>query len=76
MNNNTLLIAPNPNAAASVIGAADGPTAILTAESVGMAENMSSAVEILCQGMASIFVVLGVIAVVVAVMKKLDAKKK
>jgi len=76
MNNETLLIAPNPNAAASVIGAADGPTAILTAESVGMAENMSSAVEILCQGMASIFVVLGVIAVVVAVMKKLDAKKK
>ena len=74
-NENVLLIAPNPNAAESVIGGADGPTAILTTQ-VGVAENMASAMEILGQGMASIFVVLGLIAVVVAVLKKLDNKKK
>ena len=82
MNNETLLIAPNPNAfaptpdeVAGVIGSADGPTAILTT-GVGVSENMTSAVEILGQGMASIFVVLGIIAVFVSVLKKLDNKKK
>lgn len=99
MNNETLLIAPNPNAVAptpdevvgvigsantmttietkavDIIGGADGPTAIFTAE-VGMANNMAGAVQILGQGMASIFVVLGLIAVVVAGLKKLDSKKK
>lgn len=64
MNNDVLLIAPNPNA-----------TTTTTAE-VGMAENLGGAVEILGQGMASIFVVLGVIALFVAVLKKLDNKKK
>ena len=54
---------------------AEEPVTIMTAE-VGMAENLSSAVQILGQGMASIFVVLGLIAVVVAVLKKLDNKKK
>ena len=34
------------------------------------------ALEIMVQGMASIFVVLGVIALVVAGLKKLDTKKK
>ena len=63
-NENVLLIAPNPNA-----------TTTTTAE-VGVAENLSGAVEILGQGMASIFVVLGVIALFVAVLKKLDNKKK
>lgn len=63
MNNDVLLIAPNPNATTT------------TAE-VGMAENLGGAVEILGQGMASIFVVLGVIALFVAVLKKLDNKKK
>ena len=64
MNNETLLIAPNPNA-----------TVTTTAE-VGMADNLGDAVAILGQGMASIFVVLGVIALFVAVLKKLDNKKK
>ena len=41
-----------------------------------MSENLSGAVQILGQGMASIFVVLGVIALVVAVLKKLDNRKK
>lgn len=79
---NTLLIASNPDAVApaadevaEVIGGADGPTAIFTTET-GVAENLVGAVEILGQGMASIFVVLGLIAVVVAVLKKLDNKKK
>ena len=82
MNNETLLIAPNPNAfaptpdeVAGVIGGADGPTAILTT-GTGVTENLTGAVEILGQGMASIFVVLGLIAVVVAVLKKLDNKKE
>ena len=96
MNNETLLIAPNPTTEkdlgvigsaetvimaetigddTAVIGGADGPTAILTT-GTGVAENMVSAVEILGQGMASIFVVLGLIAVVVAALKKLDNKKK
>lgn len=77
MNNETLLIAPNPNAVAEegVIGSADTVTTIETAE-VGMADNLAGAVEILGQGMASIFVVLGVIALFVAVLKKLDNKKK
>lgn len=61
--------------AADIIGGADGPTAIFTAEA-GMPENMAGAVQILGQGMASIFVVLGVIALFVAVLKKLDNKKK
>ncbi len=61
----------------SVIGGADGPTAIITTTgTVGMAENMTGAVQILGQGMASIFVVLGLIAVVVAVLKKLDNRNK
>ena len=65
MNNaNVLLIAPNPNA-----------TVTTTAE-VGVADNLGDAVAILGQGMASIFVVLGVIALFVAVLKKLDNKKK
>ena len=76
-NENVLLIAPapTPDEVAGVIGGADGPTVILTAE-VGMSENLSGAVQILGQGMASIFVVLGVIALVVAVLKKLDNRKK
>ena len=76
MNNETLLIAPAPGAVEGVIGGADGPTAVLTTGTVGMAENMFGAVQILGQGMASIFVVLGVIAVFVAALKKLDNKKK
>ena len=79
-NENTLLIAPNPNAEKEVIGSADIATDIETTETVGvadsMAENMTGAVQILGQGMASIFVVLGLIAVVVAALKKLDSKKK
>lgn len=63
-NENVLLIAPNPNA-----------TVTTTAE-VGVADNLGDAVAILGQGMASIFVVLGVIALFVAVLKKLDNKKK
>ena len=76
-NENVLLIAPAPTTGAveSVIGGADGPTAIFTTE-VGMSENLSGAVQILGQGMASIFVVLGVIALVVAALKKLDNRKK
>ena len=76
MNNEMILIAPNPNPVEGVIGGADGPTAIITTETVGVAENMAGAVQILGQGMASIFVVLGVIAVFVSVLKKLDNKKK
>ena len=75
MNNDVLLIAPNPTAVESIIGGADGPTAILTAE-VGVAENLTGAVQILGQGMASIFVVLGIIALVVGLLKKLDNRKK
>lgn len=75
-NENVLLIAPAPTAEKDlgVIGSADGPTAIIT--TTGMAENLSGAVQILGQGMASIFVVLGLIAVVVAALKKLDNRKK
>lgn len=76
MNNETLLIAPNPNAVEGVIGGADGPTAIITTETVGVAENIGGAVQILGQGMASIFVVLGIIALVVGLLKKLDNRKK
>ncbi|MBE6973683.1 MAG: hypothetical protein E7440_07400 [Ruminococcaceae bacterium] len=68
-------IETKPADAESVIGGADGPTAILTT-GVGVSENMTSAVEILGQGMASIFVVLGIIAVFVSLLKKLDNKKK
>ena len=77
-NENVLLIAPAPTAdeVAGVIGGADGPTAIFTTGTVGVAENLSGAVQILGQGMASIFVVLGLIAVVVAALKKLDNRKK
>ena len=77
MNNEILLIAPapTPDEVAGVIGGADGPTTIMTAE-VGVAENLSSAVQIFGQGMASIFVVLGIIALFVGVLKKLDNKKK
>ena len=77
VNNNELLIAPAPAPAEdiAVIGGVDGPTAIFTTE-VGVADNMGAAVQIMGQGMASIFVVLGLIAVVVAVLKKLDNKKK
>ena len=66
---------PSDSEEIGVIGGADGPTAILTT-SVGVAENVADAVTILGQGMASIFVVLGLIAVVVALFKKLDNKKK
>ncbi|MBR2934725.1 MAG: hypothetical protein IKB79_04000 [Oscillospiraceae bacterium] len=77
MNNETLLIAPapTPDEVAGVIGGADAPTTIMTAE-VGVAENLGGAVQILGQGMASIFVVLGIIALFVGVLKKLDNKKK
>ena len=77
MNNETLLIAPapTPDEVAGVIGGADAPTTIMTAE-VGVAENLGGSVQILGQGMASIFVVLGVIALFVGVLKKLDNKKK
>ena len=68
----TIMTAPG---AEGVIGGADGPTAILTT-GVGVSENMTSAMEILGQGMASIFVVLGIIAVFVSLLKKLDNKKK
>lgn len=71
----TVVYIETESAEESVIGGADGPTAILTTE-VGVAENLSGAVQILGQGMASIFVVLGLIAVVVAMLKKLDNKKK
>lgn len=80
-NENVVLIAPNPNAApvadevAGVIGGADTTTAIVTTE-VGVADNLGDAVAILGQGMASIFVVLGVIALFVGLLKKLDNKKK
>ena len=79
MNNETLLIAPAPTTEKDlgVIGSADGPTAIITTTgTVSVSENMASAVEILGQGMASIFVVLGIIAVFVSLLKKLDNKKK
>ena len=82
MNNETLLIAPNPSAVAptpdevaGVIGGADTVTTIVTTE-VGMADNLGDSFAILGQGMASIFVVLGVIALFVGVLKKLDNKKK
>lgn len=71
----TVVIAETTGADTAVIGGADGPTAILTT-GVSVSENMASAVEILCQGMASIFVVLGIIAVFVSLLKKLDNKKK
>ena len=67
MNNDVLLIAPNPTTTAAAAAAS---------ESASLAENLGGAVEILFQGMASIFVVLGVIALVVAVLKKMDSKKK
>ena len=78
MNNDIMVIAPNPNAAPvadEVAGVISSETTTLTAE-VGVADNLGDAVAILGQGMASIFVVLGLIAVVVAVLKKLDNKKK
>ena len=75
MNNETLLIAPNPNAVEGVIASADTSTTIVTTE-VGVADNLGDSFAILGQGMASIFVVLGVIALVVGVLKKLDNKKK
>jgi len=68
-------IETKPSDTESVIGGADGPTAILTT-GASVSENMTSAVEILGQGMASIFVVLGIIAVFVSLLKKLDNKKK
>ena len=86
-NENVVLIAPNPTVeapiapaptadeVAGVIGGADTATTIVTTE-VGVADNLGDAVAILGQGMASIFVVLGVIALVVGVLKKLDNKKK
>lgn len=63
-----------PKDVEGVIGGADGPTAIIT--TTGVSENMAGAFQILGQGMASIFVVLGVIAVFVAALKKLDNRKK
>lgn len=73
----TVIMAETTGADTSVIGGADGPTAIITTTGTAdMAENLSGAVQILGQGMASIFVVLGLIAVVVAVLKKLDNKKQ
>ena len=39
-------------------------------------ENLTAAMTMLAQGMAGIFVVLGLIALVVLGMKKLDEKKK
>lgn len=61
----------------NIIGGADGPTAITTTTGAAdVSENLAGSVQILGQGMASIFVVLGLIAVVVAVLKKLDNKKK
>lgn len=83
MSTENKLIASNPNADVSMadevvtaIGAADVSTTTTATTEVNVAENLGSAVEILGQGMASIFVVLGLIAVVVAVLKKLDNKKK
>lgn len=70
----TTYIETKPADVDSVIGGADGSTAIFTT-GVGVSENLPGAVQILGQGMASIFVVLGLIAVVVAVLKKLDNKK-
>lgn len=72
----TIIMAETIGADTAVIGGADGPTAILVSETVGVSENMTSAVEILGQGMASIFVVLGIIAVFVSLLKKLDNRKK
>lgn len=39
-------------------------------------ENMTQAVEMMGQGMLGIFVVLGVIALLVALMQRLDNRKK
>lgn len=47
-----------------------------TVETVGVVQNLASSVEILSQGMASIFVVLIVIALVVQGFKKIDNPKK
>ena len=69
-----VIMAETIGADTGIIGGADGPTAIIT--TTGTADNMAGAVQILGQGMASIFVVLGLIAVVVAVFKKLDSRKK
>ena len=41
-----------------------------------MMEKIAPALEMMGQGMAGIFVVLGIIALIVAFMKKLDNKKK
>lgn len=38
-------------------------------------ENIGPALEMMGQGMAGIFVVLGIIAVMVAILKKIDNKK-
>ena len=87
-NENVLLIAPAPTAEKDlgVIGSAEtvimaetigaDTSAITTTGTADVAENLSGAVQILGQGMASIFVVLGLIAVVVAMLKKLDSRKK
>ena len=78
MNNETLLIAPAPTVEKDfdVIAGADTTTGITTTGTADVTENLTGAVEILGQGMASIFVVLGIIAVFVALLKKLDNKKK
>ena len=41
-----------------------------------MMEKIAPALEMMGQGMAGIFVVLGIIALLVALMKKMDNKKK
>ena len=41
-----------------------------------MSESMFLALALLCQGMLGIFVVLGVIALLVLLMQKLDQRKK
>ena len=61
----------------SIIGGADASTDIITTTGAAdVSDNLTGSFQILGQGMASIFVVLGLIAVVVAVLKKLDNKKK
>lgn len=70
MNNSVLQLL---SGSAAAIGGADGPTAIQVS---GAPTFLGDAIRMLGQGMAGIFVVLGVIAVVVWLFKRTDNRKK
>ena len=57
-----------------IIGGADGPTAVFVTSGINM-DNINQALNIMGKGMLGIFVVIGLIAVIVALLTKVGNRR-